>query len=130
MGFYFTEEHFDKAFHQMTKMLLEETGGKTLNDWSAIENLLILFTQQALSEGEGVAFEKGPIPLLEKVVKDDGSSDRVLIFLIESCYLTHFEDKKYEYYRMTDKFRNFINVHFPKECMRWEPDPDWEDDEL
>ena len=127
MGFYFTEEHFEKAFHEMTKKLFEEMGGKTLNEWKTIETLVIAFYVPAFNGEEGVAFEKSPSPLLDKVVKNDGSTDRVLTFLVESGYLVHFEDKKYDYYRMMDEFKDFFNVHFAKECMKWEPDPIWEE---
>lgn len=120
MVYYFTEEHLDKAYQQMTEQLIEETGlGMTPRNTVTIWNLLSFLYYQVHHEGEGLAFEK----------KERPPVDDALNSLVACGYFSHFEDEELDYFRMTEKFKSFIKSHFPREAMLWEPDHDMEDEE-
>ena len=130
MGYYFTTEFLDQAFHKMSVEIIEDTGIEmSISNYTLVGGMLSFYYLAAYHEGKGVAFKKEDklSPLVQPQQERKESLEEVLKRLIQHGYLIHFDDGTYDYYNITGKFREFITSHFPPEAMRWEPEYNSED---
>ena len=130
MGYYFTTEFFDQAFHKMSVEIIEDTCIEmSISNYALVGGMLSFYYLAAYHHGKGVAFKKEDelSPLVQPQQEKIESLEEVLNCLIQHGYLIHFDDGMYDYYNITVKFKEFITSHFPPEAMQWEPDCNSED---
>jgi hypothetical protein len=130
MGYYFTTEFFDQAFHKMSVEIIEDIGIEmSISNYALVGGMLSFYYLAAYHHGKGVAFKKEDelLPLVQPQQDSEESLEEVLKRLIQHGYLIHFNDGTYDYYSIKVKFKEFITSHFPTEAMQWEPEYNSED---